>query len=174
MRSTSAVHTDLATLEREGFIRRDPAKPRAIEVHGDRQAVRAAEPPLTGAALLRGPITAGSGVLPDDQVEQMLPLPRELVGDGELVALRVRNNSMIEGGILEGDFVVVRRHAEVGNGDIVAALVRDAHAEQELTVTRWCRRDGRTRLVPANPADEPIDGEEATVVGRVVAVFRRL
>jgi repressor LexA len=169
--STSSVHSQLETLEKKGYIRRDPTKPRAIEVYIDRPATTV-RPLPTYAPLLSGPIAAGTGVLPDNQIEEMLPLPRELVGQGELFVLRVRGDSMIEAGIFGDDYVVVRRQDAANNGDIVAALV--PNMEDEATVKRLSMRDGHRRLMPANPAYEPLDGDQATILGKVVAVLRRL
>src|SRR6266540_2055533 len=118
------------------------------------------------------PIAAGTGVLPDDQIEEMLPLPRDLVGQGELFVLRVRGDSMIEAGIFGDDYVVVRRQPTAENGDIVAALV--PNLEDEATVKRWSMKNGHVQLMPANPTYDPIDGDEASVLGKVVAVLRRL
>jgi repressor LexA len=169
--STSSVHSQLETLEKKGYIRRDPTKPRAIEVYIDRPATTV-RPLPTYAPLLSGPIAAGTGVLPDNQVEEMLPLPREVVGQGDLFVLRVRGDSMIEAGIFGDDYVVVRRQDAANNGDIVAALV--PNMEDEATVKRLSMRDGHRRLMPANPAYEPLDGDQATILGKVVAVLRRL
>jgi repressor LexA len=170
--STSSVHSQLQTLEKKGFIRRDPTKPRAIEVFVDSPAAAIPRPLPAYAPLLSGPIAAGTGVLPDDQIEEMLPLPRDLVGQGELFVLRVRGDSMIEAGIFGEDYVVVRRQPIAENGDIVAALV--PNLEDEATVKRWSVRGGHVKLMPANPAYEPIDGDAASVLGKVVAVLRRL
>lgn len=170
--STSSVHSQLQTLEKKGFIRRDPTKPRAIEVYVEAPALAVPRPLPAYAPLLSGPIAAGTGVLPDDQIEEMLPLPRDLVGQGELFVLRVRGDSMIEAGIFGDDYVVVRRQPTAENGDIVAALV--PNLENEATVKQWSMKNGHVRLMPANPAYDPIDGDEASVLGKVVAVLRRL
>lgn len=170
--STSSVHSQLETLEKKGYIRRDPTKPRAIEVYVDRPVTTVPRPLPTYAPLLSGPIAAGTGVLPDDQVEEMLPLPRELVGQGDLFVLRVRGDSMIEAGIFGDDYVVVRRQDAADNGDVIAALV--PNVEDEATVKRLSMKDGHRLLMPANPAYEPIDGDQAAILGKVVAVLRRL
>ena len=170
--STSSVHSQLQTLEKKGFIRRDPTKPRAIEVFVDSPAAAIPRPLPAYAPLLSGPIAAGTGVLPDDQIEEMLPLPRDLVGQGELFVLLVRGDSMMEAGIFGDDYVVVRRQPIAENGDIVAALV--PNLEDEATVKRWSVRGGHVKLMPANPAYDPIDGDKASVLGKVVAVLRRL
>jgi repressor LexA len=170
--STSSVHSQLELLEEKGYIRRDPTKPRAVEVYVDRAATAVPRSLPTYAPLFSGAIAAGTGVLPDDQVEEVLPLPRELVGEGDLFVLRVRGESMIGAGILEDDYVVVRRQTGADDGDIVAALV--PNQEDEATVKLWCRKDGHILLVPANPAYEPIDGDHASLLGKVVTVLRRL
>jgi len=166
--STSSVHSQLEALQRKGYIRRDPTKPRAIEVHpGDSHM--AMPKPLPTYVPLLGQIAAGAPILADEQVEEMLPLPRELVGQGELFMLKVRGDSMTEDGVFDGDYVVVRSQPEANEGDMVAALL-----DEEATVKRFSRRGSRIRLLPANPAYEPIDGEHAKLLGRVVAVLRRL
>jgi repressor LexA len=170
--STSSVHSQLLALEKKGYIRRDPTKPRAIEVYFEDPVALAPRPLPTYAPLLSGPIAAGLGTVADEQVESMLPLPRELVGQGELFVLRVRGDSMIEAGIFDNDYVVVRRQPDADNGDIVAAMV--PNHEPEATVKRLSRKDGHVRLLPANPAYQPLDGDQATILGRVVAVLRRL
>jgi repressor LexA len=166
--STSSVHSQLEALQRKGFIRRNPTKPRAIEVHPDGPPVTMPRP-LPAYVPLVGQIAAGTPILADEQVEEVLPLPRELVGQGELFMLRVRGDSMVEDGVFDGDYVVVRSQPHVKDGEIVAALL-----DEEATVKRLSREGGRIRLLPANPAFEPIDGDQATVLGRVVAVLRRL
>jgi repressor LexA len=112
-------------------------------------------------------------VLPDDQIEDMLPLPRDLVGQGDVFVMRVQGDSMIETGIFDDDYVVVRRQPNAGDGDVVAALVPGV-LDDQVIIKRLCRTDKHTLLMPANPAYEPIDGSEAAVLGKVVAVFRRL
>jgi repressor LexA len=166
--STSSVHSQLEALQRKGFIRRDPTKPRAIEVHLEGPAVTMPKPLPTYVPLV-GQIAAGTPILADEQVEEVLPLPRELVGQGELFMLKVRGDSMVEDGVFDGDYVVVRSQPDADEGEMVAALL-----DEEATVKRLSRRGGRIRLLPANPAFEPIDGDHATVLGRVVAVLRRL
>jgi repressor LexA len=170
--STSSVHSQLETLEKKGYIRRDPTKPRAIEVYVDRPPTAVPRSLPTYAPLFSGPIAAGTGVLPDDQVEEMLPLPRELVGQGDLFVLRIRGDSMVDAGIFGDDYVVVRRQDAADSGDVVAALV--PNMEDEATVKRLSVRDGHRQLMPANPTYEPIDGDQASILGKVVAVLRRL
>ena len=170
--STSSVHSQLEALQRKGFIRRDPTKPRAIEVHFDDPVAAVPRPLPAYVPLMSAPVAAGLGTLPDDRVEELVPLPRELVGQGELFMLQVRGDSMVEAGVLNGDYVVVRRQDTADNGDMVAALL--ANVEPEATVKHFSRRGGHVRLLPANPAFEPIVGDEAQILGKVVAVLRRL
>jgi repressor LexA len=170
--STSSVHSQLEALQRKGFIRRDPTKPRAIEVHLDNPVTAVPRPLPAYVPLMSAPVAAGLGTLPDDRVEELVPLPRELVGQGELFMLQVRGDSMMEAGVLDGDYVVVRRQETADNGDMVAALL--ANLEAEATVKTFSRKGGHVRLLPANPAFEPIDGDQAQLLGKVVAVLRRL
>ena len=177
--STSSVAHQLRALERKGYLRRDPNRPRAV-------GIRPAEsPPDTsdtsdapGAPSARptpifvpvvGRIAAGGPVLAEQAVEDVFPLPREIVGEGSLFLLRVAGDSMVEAAITDGDWVVVRQQPTAENGDIVAAMI-----DGEATVKTLKRRDGHVWLLPQNPAYEPIPGDDATVLGRVVAVLRRL
>jgi repressor LexA len=170
--STSSVHSQLEALQRKGFIRRDPTKPRAIEVHFDDPVAAVPRPLPTYVPLMSVPVAAGTGTLPEDVVDELLPLPRELVGQGELFMLQVRGDSMVGAGVLDRDYVVVRRQDAADNGDMVAALL--PNVEAEATVKHFSRRGGRVRLLPDNPAFEPIDGDQAEILGKVVAVLRRL
>jgi len=180
--SPSSVAHQLATLERKGFLRRDPNRPRAIEVilpgerRRDAPVPVAADDTDSGDARpapsyvpVVGRIAAGGPILAEQVVEDVFPLPRQLVGDGQLFLLRVSGDSMIEAAICDGDWVVVRQQPVADNGDIVAAMI-----EGEATVKTFKRRDGHVWLLPHNPAYEPIDGDQATVLGRVVAVLRRV
>jgi repressor LexA len=170
--STSSVHSQLEALQRKGFIRRDPTKPRAIEVHFDDPVAAVPRPLPTYVPLMSAPVAAGTGTLPEDVIDELLPLPRELVGQGELFMLQVRGDSMVGAGVLDRDYVVVRRQDAADNGDMVAALL--PNMEAEATVKHFSRKGGRVRLLPANPAFEPIDGDQAQILGKVVAVLRRL
>jgi len=170
--STSSVHSQPEALQRKGFIRRDPTKPRAIEVHFDDPVAAVPRPLPTYVPLMSAPVAAGTGTLPEDVVDELLPLPRELVGQGELIMLQVRGDSMVGAGVLDRDYVVVRRQDAADNGDMVAALL--PNMEAEATVKYFSRRGGHVRLLPDNPAFEPIDGDQAQIVGKVVAVLRRL
>jgi SOS regulatory protein LexA len=129
-------------------------------------------PQPTYVPLMSAPIAAGTGTLPDDMVEELVPLPRDLVGQGELFMLQVRGDSMVEAGVLDGDYVVVRRQYTADNGDMVAVLL--PNMESEATVKYFSRRGGHVLLLPANPAFEPLDGDLAQILGRVVSVLRRL
>jgi repressor LexA len=169
--STSSVHSQLAALERKGFIRRDPTKPRAIEVYLDEPVVEQPRPLPVYVPLL-GQIAAGQPILADENVDELLPLPRDLVGQGELFGLHVRGDSMIEAGVLDGDFVIVRSQPTADNGDMVAALLQDMEAE--ATVKYFHSQNGKVELRPANASYEPIDGTNAQILGKVVTVLRNL
>jgi len=172
--SPSTVHAHLAKLESAGLIRRDATKPRALEViEGGRgrrvpEAVPAA--PIGATVLpLVGQVAAGSPVVAEDQIEEYLPLPDQFCRDADFV-LEVRGDSMINAGILDGDFVVVRKQSDARDGEIVVALVGD----EDATVKRFFRENGRVRLQPENDALEPMYPEQVSVLGSVQAVFRRL
>ena len=179
--STSSVAHQMRVLEKKGFLRRDPNRPRALDVRlpeeldtgadpheVDPEAVRADRPTPTYVPVV-GRIAAGGPILAEQAVEDVFPLPRELVGEGSLFMLRVIGDSMIEAAITDGDWVVVRQQPVADNGEIVAALL-----DNEATVKTYRRRDGHVWLLPQNPDFEPIPGDEATVLGKVVAVMRRL
>lgn len=192
--SPSSVKHQLTTLERKGYLRRDPNRPRAIEVMhpDDSRAIT----PLAGQPWSRpdelgtlgeevlaprdgtptpsyvpvvGRIAAGGPILAEQVVEDVFPLPRQLVGDGDLFLLRVAGDSMIDAAICDGDWVVVRRQPVAENGEIVAAMI-----DGEATVKTFRRRDGHVWLMPHNPAYDPIPGDESLVLGRVVSVLRSL
>ncbi|WP_409048427.1 transcriptional repressor LexA [Microbacterium sp. HA-8] len=174
LRSLSSVTHQLNQLELSGYLRRDSGKTRAIEVLIDLPGVAAenpadAAPPMGDAALvpLVGRIAAGVPITADQQVEEIFPLPRQLVGKGELFMLRVSGDSMLDAAICDGDWVVIRSQSTAENGDIVAAML-----DSEATVKTFRRRDGHTWLLPRNSAFEPILGDHATVLGKVVAVLR--
>jgi repressor LexA len=179
--STSSVKHQLQALETKGYLRRDANLPRAIDVSmpGDNDAdsasiahthLGAAElPPGVRAVPLVGRIAAGGPVLADQAVEDIFALPTQLTGDGDLFMLKVAGDSMIDAAICDGDWVVVRRQNVAQDGDIVAALLED-----EATIKTFRRRDGHVWLMPHNPAYTPIDGDRATVMGKVVSVMRRL
>lgn len=170
--SSSTVHAHLAVLQREGYLVRDPTKPRAIEVRYDpaSKAAMAARP--VRHVPLVGDVAAGTGVLASENVEELMPLPEDFTGTGSLFMLRVRGESMIEAGIFDGDYVVVRQQPEAENGDVVVAGIND----DEATVKTFARRRGKVVLTPANPTMSPmeLDPDDVVVYGKVVTVLRRL
>jgi repressor LexA len=170
--SPSTVHNHLATLERLGFLRRDPTKPRAIEVRYDPNSGAAIERRPVRHVPLVGDVAAGVDVLAQENVEEVLPVPADLTGDGELFMLRVRGDSMVEAGILDGDFVIVRQQDVAANGDVVVAGIPG----EEATVKTYQRKGGKVTLVPANSRLSPMvfDAGEVRLYGRVVTVMRRL
>lgn len=170
--SPSTVHSHLAALQRLGYLRRDPTKPRAMEVRFD---------PNSGAALDRRPVrhvplvgdvAAGTDVLAQENLEELLPLPADLTGEGELFMLRVRGDSMVDAGILAGDYVVVRSQATAERGDIVVAGIPG----EEATVKTFLPNGPTVVLQPSNPAFEPMtfDADQVQVFGKVVTVLRKL
>lgn len=191
--SPSSVAHQLTTLERKGYIRRDPNRPRAMEIvspdaepqargyrSGDSRAGEILDGVYdeTGSGDARpeasyvpvvGRIAAGGPILADEVVEDVFPLPRQLVGEGSLFLLKVVGDSMVDAAICDGDWVVVHQQPTAENGDIVAALL-----DGEATVKTFKRRDGHLWLMPHNPAYSPIDGDDATILGRVTAVLRRV
>ncbi len=170
--SPSSVNYQLKVLERKGYLRRDPHRPRALEVlsPGDIDETGSGDAqPTPRYVPLIGRIAAGGPILAEQSVESVFPLPAELVGDGELFLLNVVGDSMVEAAICDGDWVVVRRQPDAVNGDIVAALLDD-----EATVKTFKRRDGHVWLLPHNAAFEPIDGDQAQILGKVAAVLRRI
>jgi len=169
--SPSTVHAHLANLERAGLLRRDPTKPRALELVGrEKAAAQAGVAELPRLPLL-GQIAAGGPLLAEENVEDEIAVPESLRGD---FLLRVKGDSMIEAGILDGDVVVVRRAQEARNGEIVVALAGDDEAADEATVKRFFRENGRIRLQPENAALEPIYAPHVQILGKVVGVFREL
>ena len=190
--SPSSVAHQLAALERKGYLRRDPNRPRAIEVvspastpgargyrAGDSHAHVIDEPvDPTGSGDARpeasyvpvvGRIAAGGPILAEEVVEDVFPLPRQIVGEGQLFLLKVVGDSMVDAAICDGDWVVVRQQPTADNGEIVAAMI-----DGEATVKTFRRRDGHVWLIPHNPAYTPIDGDAATILGKVTAVLRRI
>jgi repressor LexA len=172
--SPSSVKHQLASLERKGFIRRDPNRPRAIEVRLPDAAEASVDLTDSGNAAptpsyvpVVGRIAAGGPILAEQAVEDVFPLPRQIVGDGQLFLLRVVGDSMIDAAICDGDWVVVRQQPNADNGDIVAAML-----DGEATVKTFRRRDGHIWLMPHNTDYEPILGDAAVIVGKVTAVLR--
>jgi repressor LexA len=170
--SPSTVHAHLAALQRRGYLRRDPTKPRAIEVRWDPNSDAIVDRRPVRHVPLVGDVAAGTDVLAQENVEEVLPLPADFTGEGELFMLRVRGDSMIEAGILDGDFVVCRSQTIADAGDIVVAGIPG----DEATVKTFTRKGDRVVLQPANPRLGPMefDAGEVQVFGRVVTVMRRL
>jgi repressor LexA len=168
--SPSTVHAHLANLERAGLLKRDPTKPRALELIGREKPAEAAAVELPKLPLL-GQIAAGGPLLAEQNVEDQIAVPETLRGD---FVLRVKGESMIEAGILDGDLVVVKRAQDARNGDIVVALAGDDESADEATVKTFYREDGRVRLQPENASLEPIYAEHVQILGKVVGVFRTL
>ena len=168
LNSSSSVHAQLGNLERKGLLRRDATKPRAMEIPGP-----GAPRPGAVSVPLVGSIRAGAPVLADENIEDYLVLPSDYARDESHFALRVQGDSMVGAGILDRDIVVVRRQDSAGEGDIVAALV-SGPAEEEATIKRFHREDGRIMLLPENPAHKPIELTSGAILGKVVAVLRKL
>ena len=184
--SPSSVAHQLMTLERKGYIRRDPHRPRAMEIvspeapgqRGHRKApaesfvdetdINDSQPEPSYVPVL-GNIAAGVPITAEESVEDVFPLPRQLVGEGSLFLLKVVGESMVDAAICDGDWVVVHQQQTAENGDIVAALL-----DNEATVKTFKRTSGKVWLMPHNPAFDPIDGDHATILGKVVAVLRRV
>jgi len=177
--STSSVSHQLMTLQKKGFLRRDPSRPRAVDVRLpadveaagraiDDAAERASHPQPAYVPVI-GRIAAGGPILAEQALEDVFPLPRELVGTGTLFLLKVVGSSMINAAITDGDWVVVRQQANADNGDIVAAMI-----DGEATVKTYQHRDGRVWLLPQNEAFAPIPGDDAVILGRIVTVLRKL
>src|SRR4051794_40075609 len=189
--SASSVAHQLSVLQRKGWLRRDPNRPRALDVRLPGETAAATAGPDAGAAALAGAggasgvdeasaprptyvplvgrIAAGGPVLAEQAVEEVFPLPRELVGEGTLFLLKVVGDSMIDAAIADGDWVVVRQQQNADNGDIVAAMI-----DGEATVKTFKKRDGHVWLLPHNPNYAPIAGDDATILGRVVTVLRKV
>jgi repressor LexA len=172
--SPSTVHAHLANLERAGLLRRDPTKPRALELvgRGKRADALTAEP-SRGLPLV-GEIAAGGPLLAEENIEDYVEVPALLEGGGADFLLRVKGDSMVDAGILDGDIVVVRRQQTAQNGDIIVALAGDDESADEATVKRYFREDGRVRLQPENSALQPIYASHVQVLGKVTGVFRAL
>jgi repressor LexA len=176
--STSSVAHQLRTLERKGYLRRDPNRPRAVDVRGSNDGVTPiVTTDVTGSDALPEPtfvpvlgrIAAGGPILAEEAVEDVFPLPRELVGEGSLFLLKVVGESMVDAAICDGDWVVVRQQNVADNGDIVAAMI-----DGEATVKTFKRTRGQVWLMPHNPAFDPIPGNDAAVLGKVVTVIRKI
>jgi repressor LexA len=175
--STSSVAHQLRTLERKGYLRRDPNRPRAVDVRGADSGPSIVATDVAGSDSLPEPtfvpvlgrIAAGGPILAEEAVEDVFPLPRELVGEGSLFLLKVVGDSMVDAAICDGDWVVVRQQNVADNGDIVAAMI-----DGEATVKTFKRTRGQVWLMPHNPAFDPIPGNDAAVLGKVVTVIRKI
>jgi repressor LexA len=176
--STSSVAHQLRTLERKGYLRRDANRPRAVDVRGPEDAqARLVRTEVAGSDALPEPtfvpalgrIAAGGPILAEEAVEDVFPLPRELVGEGSLFLLKVVGESMVDAAICDGDWVVVRQQNVADNGDIVAAMI-----DGEATVKTFKRTGGQVWLMPHNPAFDPIPGNDAAILGKVVTVIRKV
>ncbi|CAN5848884.1 transcriptional repressor LexA [soil metagenome] len=178
--STSSVAHQLRTLERKGFLRRDPNRPRAVDVRSPEEMLDAQPTVVTDVAgsdalpeptyvPVLGRIAAGGPILAEEAVEDVFPMPRELVGEGSLFMLKVVGESMVDAAICDGDWVVVRQQNVADNGDIVAAMI-----EGEATVKTFKRTGGQVWLMPHNPVFDPIPGNDAAILGKVVTVIRKI
>ena len=172
LNSPATVHTHLSTLQERGYIRRDPTKPRAIEVHWDAGSGAIIDRrPVTHVPVI-GDVAAGTGVLAAENIEEVMPLPSDFTGEGELFMLRVRGDSMIELGILDGDFVVASKQPTANEGDVVVAGIPN----DEATVKSFSQSNDQVTLIPANPTMSPMRfaANEITIYGKVVSVLRKL
>jgi repressor LexA len=175
--STSSVAHQLRSLERKGYLRRDPNRPRAVDVRGTEETTASVATDVAGSDALPEPtfvpvlgrIAAGGPILAEQAVEDVFPLPRELVGEGSLFLLKVVGESMIDAAICDGDWVVVRQQNVADNGDIVAAMI-----DGEATVKTFKRTAGQVWLMPHNQSFDPIPGNEAAILGKVVTVLRKV
>src|SRR3954468_20409429 len=176
--SPSTVHAHLANLGRAGLLRRDPAKPRRLEVVGrERSAASAASTPQAQDPRrlpLVGEIAAGGPLLAEENIEDYLSVPEPLTAGGDEFLLRVKGESMIDAGILDGDYVVVQKQASARDGEIVVALAGEDEAADEATVKRFFRENGRIRLQPENESLEPLYPAHVQILGKVIGVFRRV
>ena len=172
LNSPATVHTHLSTLQDRGYIRRDPTKPRAIEVHWDAGSGAIIDRrPVTHVPVV-GDVAAGTGVLAAENIEEVMPLPSDFTGEGDLFMLRVRGDSMIELGILDGDYVVASKQPTANDGDVVVAGIPN----DEATVKSFSTRNDQVVLTPANPSMSPMhfSANEITIYGKVVSVLRKL
>ncbi len=170
LKSPSSVAHQLSVLQRKGLLRKDPNRPRAVDVRSaDEMADDNAGYPTPAYVPVVGRIAAGGPILAEQAVEDIFPLPKDLVGEGTLFLLRVVGDSMVDAAITDADWVVVRQQPVAENGDIVAAMI-----DGEATVKTYRRKDGHIWLMPHNDAYSPIPGDDAVVLGRVVAVLRKL
>ena len=174
--SSSTVHSHLQALQRKGYLRIDPTKPRAIEVLFDTDTGIAAERRPARSVPLLGRIAAGAPIMAEENVEEIYPMPADLVGDGNVFMLEVHGDSMIDAGILDGDFVIVRQQPTAHSGQIVAAMVPSEYGDSPEATIKTIRHKGSAiMLEPANPTMEPFEAPSGTeILGKVVGVFRQL
>ncbi|RKJ00972.1 transcriptional repressor LexA [bacterium D16-54] len=166
LKSTSSVHSHLETLERNGYIRRDPTKPRAMEILDDTFGLTRRE--MVQVPMI-GTVAAGQPILAEENIEDYFPIPAELLPNSQTFMLRIKGNSMINVGIFDGDQVIVEQTSTADNGDIIVALIDDS-----ATVKRFYKEDGHYRLQPENDEMDPIIVSELNVLGKVIALFRRM
>jgi repressor LexA len=166
--SSSTVHSHLTALENKGYIRRDPTKPRALELLDYRDTGTAVDYGRVRAVPLVGQVAAGAPILAEENIEETVPLPEDMAGESSFI-LRIKGDSMIEVGILDGDYVVVQQQETAADGDIVVALLED-----EATVKTFYKESDRIRLQPENEALEPIYSRDVRILGKVVALFRKI
>ncbi|NMB20563.1 MAG: transcriptional repressor LexA [Firmicutes bacterium] len=166
LKSSSTVHGHLMKLEELGYIRRDPSKPRTIEILDDLNVpkIRSLDVPVLGR------VTAGMPILAVENIEEYFPIPRDFVDHEDVFILRIKGDSMIEAGILDGDYVLVSEQETAFNGEIVVALLNG----EEATVKRFFHEGDRIRLQPANPTMEPIYSDDVSILGKVIGVFRKI
>ena len=174
--SSSTVHSHLQALQRKGYLKIDPTKPRAIEVLYDAETGLAHERGPTRSVPLLGRIAAGTPVLAEEHVEEVLPMPADFVGDGNVFMLQVTGDSMIDAGIFDGDFVIIRQQPTAHSGEIVAAMMPSEYDEGAEATVKTIRHKGSAVIFePANEALEPFEAPPGTeILGKVVAVFRKL
>lgn len=172
--SPSTVHAHLRSLEEKGYLRRDPTKPRAIEVRWEREVGLMEERPAVRQLPIYGSIAAGPSSLAEQTHEGILPFPKEFIGDTPHFVLTIKGDSMIGAGILDGDLAVIRAQPDASNGDIVAAQITGPTGEAEATVKRFRRETGKIMLVPESPSMEPFQAPpDLRILGKVVALLRR-
>ena len=163
LKSTSTVHGHLTRLEKKGLIHRDSMKPRAMEIVNDPAFSRTASVTLP----VVGKVTAGIPILAEENIDEFIAIPESMVGEGEHFILNVKGESMIQAGILDGDYLVIRKQPDANNGEIVVAMIDD-----EATVKRFYKENGHFRLQPENPAMEPFLVDEVVILGKVVSLYR--
>jgi repressor LexA len=174
--SSSTVHSHMQALQRKGYLKIDPTKPRAVELLFDAETGLAAERSPARSVPLLGRIAAGAPILAQENVEEIFPMPADLVGDGNVFMLEVNGDSMIDAGIFDGDYVIVRQQPTAHSGEIVAAMIpNDYSGDAEATVKTIRHRGSALYLEPANPALQPFEAPSGTeILGKVVAVFRKI